>query len=56
MNLEAKNLAINRPSTKLLQFMWKHYQLSELIYQGNDIVIFNDYFNNGRENNNYGMY
>ncbi|KAF0752562.1 alpha-tubulin N-acetyltransferase 1-like, partial [Aphis craccivora] len=30
MHLSAKNLAIEKPTKNLLQFMWKHFQLSKL--------------------------
>jgi alpha-tubulin N-acetyltransferase 1 len=46
VQLEAKNLAIDKPTNKLLQFMWKHYQLSKLVNQGNNFVIFEEFFNN----------
>lgn len=50
MNLDAKDLAIHKPTKTLLQFMSKHYQLSRLVHQGNDIVIYEEYFDNTREN------
>lgn len=50
MNLDAKDLAIYKPTKILLQFMSKHYQLSGLVDQGNNIVVFEDYFDNTREN------
>lgn len=44
MKLEARNLAIDKPTSKLLQFMWKHYKLSKMIDQGNNFVIFEEFF------------
>ena len=41
---EAKNLAYDRPSQKLLYFLKKHYQLSSFIPQNNNFVIYDDYF------------
>jgi len=37
-------LAIDKPTKKLLQFMWKHYQLSKLVNQGNNFVIYEEFF------------
>lgn len=42
--LEAKQLAIDRPSKKMLQFMQKHYSLKKLVDQGNNFVIFEEFF------------
>lgn len=44
MNLEARKLAIDKPTSKLLQFMWKHFQLSKLVNQGNNFVIYEEFF------------
>ncbi|XP_050441424.1 alpha-tubulin N-acetyltransferase 1-like [Adelges cooleyi] len=44
-DMEAKHLAIDKPTKKLLQFMWKHYSLSKLVNQGNNFVIFEEFFN-----------
>lgn len=49
MNLEAKNLILENPSKNLVQFMRKHYQLSQLINQGNNFFIFEEFFNNTRK-------
>ncbi|VVC37665.1 Gcn5-related N-acetyltransferase (GNAT) domain, ATAT-type [Cinara cedri] len=49
MNLDAKDLAIYKPTNTLLQFMAKHYKLSKLVDQGNNIVVYEDYF--GKKNN-----
>lgn len=42
--LEAKQLAIDKPSKKMLQFMQKHYSLKKLVDQGNNFVIFEEFF------------
>lgn len=44
--MEAKHLAIDRPSKKMLQFMQKHYSLKKLVDQGNNFVIFEEFFDN----------
>ncbi|XP_029347133.1 alpha-tubulin N-acetyltransferase 1 [Acyrthosiphon pisum] len=46
IGLEAKHLAIDKPTDKLLQFMWKHFQLSKLVNQENNFVIFEEFFHN----------
>ncbi|XP_050420108.1 alpha-tubulin N-acetyltransferase 1-like isoform X2 [Adelges cooleyi] len=51
-NLQAKNLAIDKPTGKLLQFMWKHFQLSKLVNQGNNFVIFEEFFQHSTNDNN----
>lgn len=45
-DLDAKQLAIDRPSKKMLQFMQKHYSLKKLVDQGNNFVIFEEFFDN----------
>ncbi|KAL4143844.1 hypothetical protein QTP88_006107 [Uroleucon formosanum] len=50
--LEAKNLAIDKPTKKLFQFMWKHFQLSKSVNQGNNFVIFEEFFHNTSEEKN----
>lgn len=44
--MEGKQLAIDRPSKKMLQFMQKHYSLKKLVDQGNNFVIFEEFFDN----------
>jgi len=44
MDLDAKNLAIDKPTKKILNFMQKHYQLSKLVSQDNNIAIFEEFF------------
>ncbi|XP_050435796.1 alpha-tubulin N-acetyltransferase 1-like [Adelges cooleyi] len=44
--LEAKQLAIDKPSRKMLQFMNKHFNLKKLVDQGNNFVIFEEFFDN----------
>lgn len=56
IDLEAKHLAIDKPTKKLLQFMWKHYQLSKLVNQGNNFVIFEEFFDEACENFTYLFY
>ncbi|KAE9532089.1 hypothetical protein AGLY_010291 [Aphis glycines] len=56
MHLCAKNLAIEKPTKNLLQFMWKHFQLSKLVNQGNYFIIYEEFFDdtfNERSCNNY---
>lgn len=42
--VEPKYLAIDRPSTKLIAFLRKHYNLVSAIPQVNNYVIFSDFF------------
>jgi len=44
--VEASNLAIDRPSEKLVSFMKKHYGLVNTIPQVNNYVIFSTFFKN----------
>lgn len=44
--MEAKQLAIDRPSNKMLKFIEKHYSLKKMIDQGNNFVIFEEFFDN----------
>jgi len=53
IDLEAKHLAIDKPTKKLLQFMWKHYQLSKLVNQGNNFVIYEEFFDDDLSNKNH---
>ncbi|XP_050442442.1 alpha-tubulin N-acetyltransferase 1-like [Adelges cooleyi] len=41
---EAKHLAIEKPTKVFLQFMWKHYNLSKLVNQKSNFVIFEEFF------------
>jgi len=50
MHLSAKNLAIEKPTKNLLQFMWKHFQLSKLVNQGNYFIIYEEFFDDTCEN------
>lgn len=43
-NTEAHKVAIDRPSSKSLTFMRKHYGLSDYIPQNNNFVIYKQYF------------
>lgn len=42
--LEACKLAFDRPSTKFLYFLRKHYNLSKYIPQSNNFIIFDNFF------------
>jgi len=37
-------LAVDQPTNKLLQFLWKYFNLSKLVNQGNNFVIFEEFF------------
>lgn len=43
-NVTPNKIAIDRPSSKLIAFMRKHYNLNEYIPQNNNYVIFRQYF------------
>lgn len=43
-NIEPKMLAYDRPSSKFIGFLKKHYQLARYVPQNNNFVIFNEYF------------
>ena len=43
-NIEPDFLGYDRPSTKLLGFLKKHYSLTNFIPQNNNFVVFNNYF------------
>ncbi|XP_025198590.1 alpha-tubulin N-acetyltransferase 1-like [Melanaphis sacchari] len=53
INLAAKHLAIDKPTKKLLQFMWKHFQLSKLVNQGNNFVIYEEFFDDTSDEKNH---
>lgn len=44
--LEARKLAYDRPSSKLLRFLEKNFYLTNYIPQNNNFVVYNDYFDN----------
>ena len=44
---EARSLAYDRPSPKMLPFLRKHYGLIDYNEQPNNFVVFDDYFENG---------
>ena len=44
---EARSLAYDRPSPKMLPFLRKHYALTDYNEQPNNFVVFDDYFENG---------
>jgi len=44
--IQAKQLAVDQPTNKLLQFLWKYFNLSKLVNQGNNFVIFEEFFEN----------
>lgn len=53
MHLRAKNLAIENPTKNLLEFMWKHFQLSKLVNQGNYFIVYEEFFDDACENSTY---
>ncbi|XP_026818383.1 alpha-tubulin N-acetyltransferase-like isoform X2 [Rhopalosiphum maidis] len=53
MHLCAKNLAIEKPTKNLLQFMWKHFQLSKLVNQGNNFIIYEEFFDDAFNERSY---
>lgn len=42
--IEPRKLGYDRPSSKLLSFLKKHFHLSEYVPQNNKYVVYNDYF------------
>ncbi|CUF14385.1 Hypothetical protein, putative [Bodo saltans] len=42
--VDARQLAIDRPSPKFLGFLKKHYHLSDFVPQSNNFVVFQQYF------------
>lgn len=42
--IQASQLAVDQPTNKLLQFLWKYFNLSKLVNQGNNFVIFEEFF------------
>ena len=53
MHLRAKNLAIENPTKNLLEFMWKHFQLSKIVNQGNYLIVYEEFFDDACENSTY---
>ena len=47
---EPKKLGYDRPSTKFLSFLRKHYNLASYIPQNNNFVVFNQFFDNDKKN------
>lgn len=45
-DIKASRLAIDQPSDNLLRFLSKHFNLSKLINQSNNFVIFEEFFEN----------
>lgn len=45
VNTHPSCLAYDRPSTKLLSFLNRHYQLNNFVPQNNNFVVFDDYWN-----------
>lgn len=45
-NIEPHNLAIDKPSSKFLGFLKKHYNMVQTIPQANNFVIFSGFFDN----------
>ncbi|XP_026818276.1 alpha-tubulin N-acetyltransferase 1-like [Rhopalosiphum maidis] len=50
MKLDVKQLVIDTPTTTLLQFMWKNFHLSKLVNQGNNFVIYEEFFDKCNQN------
>lgn len=44
IKLNVNKLVIDKPTTNLLQFMWKNFQLSKIVNQGNNFVIYEEFF------------
>uniref|UniRef100_A0A1X7T082 N-acetyltransferase domain-containing protein n=1 Tax=Amphimedon queenslandica TaxID=400682 RepID=A0A1X7T082_AMPQE len=42
--LSAFEVAIDRPSSKFLSFLQRHYQLSSYVKQNNNFVVFDKFF------------
>ena len=43
-NIQPSNLAYDRPSSKLMGFLKKHYSLMNFTPQNNNFVVFHEYF------------
>lgn len=52
---KANQLAIDRPSEKLLAFLHKHYGLERQIRQMNNFVIYDGFFEQNEDQNNNAM-
>ncbi|KAF0766730.1 alpha-tubulin N-acetyltransferase 1-like [Aphis craccivora] len=50
IKLNVKQLVIDKPTTNLLQFMWKNFQLSKCVNQGNNFVIYEEFFDEFDQN------
>uniref|UniRef100_A0A2S2PQQ5 Alpha-tubulin N-acetyltransferase n=1 Tax=Schizaphis graminum TaxID=13262 RepID=A0A2S2PQQ5_SCHGA len=50
IKLDVKQLVIDTPTTNLLQFMWKNFHLSKLINQGNNVVVYEEFFDEFDQN------
>ncbi|KAL5241783.1 hypothetical protein ACI65C_009193 [Semiaphis heraclei] len=50
IKLHPKHLVIDKPTTSLLQFMWKNFQLLKLVNQGNNFAVYEDFFDEFDEN------
>ncbi|KAE9542641.1 hypothetical protein AGLY_002552 [Aphis glycines] len=50
IKLNVKQLVIDKPTTNLLQFMWKNFQLSKIVNQGNNCVIYEEFFDEFDQN------
>ena len=49
MQVHPADLAYDRPSSKLVPFLAKHYSLSRIVQQSNNYVVFEDYFERSAE-------
>jgi alpha-tubulin N-acetyltransferase 1 len=43
-NISPRRIAYDRPSSKLISFLKKHYCLEKYIPQNNNFIVFDDYF------------
>jgi len=55
-NIEPHKLAIDRPSSKLINFMKKHYGLVNYVPQNNNFVIYNSYWDTSDKNSSKNRY
>lgn len=51
-NIEARQLAVDQPSKQIMQFLSKHFNLSKLVNQSNNFVVFEEFFEKDYSNKN----
>lgn len=49
MHLHVNCLAIDKPTTQLSKFMKKHFQLYKTVNQGNNFIIYEEFFDDACE-------